>query len=262
MSENRLREPCALGELLATEGVPRLQGPVLVSRAGSPLEELLGATVYPLGAMTALAAPARRRLRDEVLRFCVGRTSPNDIVIDELSVSKEHAAIVRCHGDRWVIVDEGSRNGTHRDGERLRRGEPATLGSLATLRFGPRARLFFMHPPVFFDYLDSLRAERASRRVLPLGEAARDRDRFDRTHATEGGGTFEPMAARIIARVRSAPSAGHHYVVVTDGGLPLALRTLSEVISFVEKNGSQILRVEAAPEVGTPEVLYARGDGA
>src|SRR5947209_5294299 len=63
-------EPRSLRELL--DAPPALKGPVLVSRAMSPLEELLAAVVYPLASMRGFAAPPDRRVVDELLRFCVG----------------------------------------------------------------------------------------------------------------------------------------------------------------------------------------------
>jgi pSer/pThr/pTyr-binding forkhead associated (FHA) protein len=57
-------------------------------------------------------------LKDAVTR--VGRSLTADIEIDDISVSRRHALIVR-EGDELLILDEGSRNGTIVNGERVRR---------------------------------------------------------------------------------------------------------------------------------------------
>jgi DNA ligase (NAD+) len=44
-------------------------------------------------------------------RITIGRTSNNDVVINDSSVSRLHA-YVRREGDKWVVADAGSKNGT------------------------------------------------------------------------------------------------------------------------------------------------------
>jgi FHA domain/Domain of unknown function (DUF1707) len=50
--------------------------------------------------------------------YVVGRNPGCDLVVDDDSVSRLHASITR-EGDCWVIVDLGSRNGTHVNGWRV-----------------------------------------------------------------------------------------------------------------------------------------------
>ncbi|HUH03381.1 MAG TPA: FHA domain-containing protein [Kofleriaceae bacterium] len=64
----------------------------------------------------------------------VGRTPNNDVVIDEVTVSRFHAFFrPRDHG--WIICDSGSKNGTRLDGERMdaRREKAVTSGSRVQL---------------------------------------------------------------------------------------------------------------------------------
>ncbi len=254
--------PTRLIQILRHAAAPVVAGPVLVSEAGSPLEEALPAIVYPLASMTALPAPGGQRLPDELLRFCVGRTSANDIVVDDLSVSKTHASIVRHQNERWSLVDDGSSNGTFLDGRHLARGEAANLGVLATIRFGPRARFVFMRPAAFADYLSSLRVEVERRRLVDERPSppVKERARFDRVRTTSPGGTLEPLAARIIARLRSAPVASAFHVVL-DGALEVEAKTLSEVIALVERSPERVLRVDATLENGTLHSIHSRTVG-
>src|SRR4051812_47780877 len=48
----------------------------------------------------------------------VGRGRPADVVVDEASLSRSHARFV-FDGERVVVDDVGSRNGTFLNGERL-----------------------------------------------------------------------------------------------------------------------------------------------
>ena len=48
-------------------------------------------------------------------RVTMGRLSSCDLVVQDSTVSREHAALVR-RGDRWWVVDLGSTNGTKVNG--------------------------------------------------------------------------------------------------------------------------------------------------
>lgn len=49
-------------------------------------------------------------------RVVIGRDATADIVVPEQAVSRQHA-LLAWEGDRWILTDLGSRNGTMRDGE-------------------------------------------------------------------------------------------------------------------------------------------------
>jgi hypothetical protein len=255
-----LREPRRLGDLLGDEGVPTLEGPVLVSHAGNPADELLRAVVYPIASMAAGAAPAAFRLEDELARFGVGRTSANDIVIDDFTVSKRHASIVRHSANRWSVVDEGSSNGTFADSRKLDRGEPCALGVVTALRFGPRARFAFLHPTPFAEYAafvrDEARRRSIARPLLPPILAPPQRP-FDMVRKTQAGGTFEPLAARIVSRLRAAAGA-RRYVLRREGLPPIELELVSEVVTLVEQAPRAVLAVAAVADRGSEETIYLR----
>jgi hypothetical protein len=73
--------------------------------------------------------------------YVLGRHPDCDLVLGDDSVSRRHASITR-EGDRWLIVDLGSRNGTHVNGWRVTQanvfdGDALVLG---------RTRLVFRAP--------------------------------------------------------------------------------------------------------------------
>jgi hypothetical protein len=73
--------------------------------------------------------------------YVLGRHPDCDLVLDDDSVSRRHASIAR-EGDRWLIVDLGSRNGTQVNGWRVAEahvfdGDELVLG---------RTRLVFRAP--------------------------------------------------------------------------------------------------------------------
>lgn len=69
-------------------------------------------------------------------RFSVGRAGTNDIVIDDASVSKSHAAIALNREGKVLVADTGSTNGTFVSGHRIAYGKTAELKEGTELRFG------------------------------------------------------------------------------------------------------------------------------
>ena len=50
-------------------------------------------------------------------RLTAGRSADCDVILDDSTVSREHAAFIR-RGDAWWVVDLGSTNGTRVNGAR------------------------------------------------------------------------------------------------------------------------------------------------
>jgi diguanylate cyclase (GGDEF)-like protein len=71
--------------------------------------------------------------------FTVGRHPTNSLRVDEDSISRSHARILR-NGDEYTVEDLGSRNGTFVGGKRVTR---AKLDHDAWLQFGPRVSFRF-----------------------------------------------------------------------------------------------------------------------
>ena len=65
-------------------------------------------------------------------RSTLGRRPYNDIVLDNLAVSGEHAAITLENGEVW-IEDLGSTNGTFLDGQRIGKRQPFAPGNVVQM---------------------------------------------------------------------------------------------------------------------------------
>jgi len=68
-------------------------------------------------------------------RVVIGRGSACDLRVPDASVSGRHASI-RTHGAQWVVVDEGSTNGTRLNGEKLASQSPRPLKTGDVLLLG------------------------------------------------------------------------------------------------------------------------------
>jgi pSer/pThr/pTyr-binding forkhead associated (FHA) protein len=68
-----------------------------------------------------------------------GRSPNSDLLLDDVTVSRKHAEIIRDDSEFW-LVDQGSINGTYLNGRRVLRGR---LNSGDKLQIG-KFRLVFM----------------------------------------------------------------------------------------------------------------------
>ena len=68
----------------------------------------------------------------------IGRSSDNDVVLDDVTVSRKHANIRRS-GERFELIDLGSLNGTYVNNNSIDR---ATLSSGDEVQFGKFHMLF------------------------------------------------------------------------------------------------------------------------
>lgn len=68
-------------------------------------------------------------------RITVGRTTNNDVVLDDASVSRFHAWLE--HDDtEWKVADAGSKNGTFLNGQKLKAKKLVPLTLESRLKFG------------------------------------------------------------------------------------------------------------------------------
>src|SRR5262249_17923748 len=73
-------------------------------------------------------------------RTALGRHPDSDIFLDDITVSRRHAAITRSEG-RYLVEDVGSLNGSYVDHERVDR---AVLHHLAELQIGRFVLVFLL----------------------------------------------------------------------------------------------------------------------
>src|SRR5882672_3274442 len=86
-----------------------------------------------LTVITPEGASTRRDLDGETLR--IGRASGNDLVLQDLNVSRNHASVVR-RTEGVYIVDAGGKNGTYVNDQRIT--DPVRLGAGDRVRLGSK----------------------------------------------------------------------------------------------------------------------------
>ncbi|HEU5370620.1 MAG TPA: FHA domain-containing protein, partial [Ktedonobacterales bacterium] len=69
----------------------------------------------------------------------IGRTTGNDIIIPDLTVSRQHA-VLRFENGHWVVEDKNSANGTFVNGTRIHWPQPLAEGD--QVRFGDEIVIF------------------------------------------------------------------------------------------------------------------------
>jgi FHA domain len=75
-------------------------------------------------------------------RITIGRTSNNDLVLVDSSISRLHAYVRRA-GTGWVVADAGSKNGSFLRGEPLGARREQPLPSRAILKLGDVEMTFY-----------------------------------------------------------------------------------------------------------------------
>lgn len=108
-----------------------------VGRHGVPRDAAL--EVYPIAKKPGASFPDR---------ITLGRTSNNDLVIVEHSISRLHA-YVRPVGDGWVMADAGSKNGSWLVGEKLVPRKERPLVSRMVVRLGDIDLTFYRAADLF-----------------------------------------------------------------------------------------------------------------
>jgi hypothetical protein len=145
--------------------------PFLLSDGAIERAQKPGKTVsYDMLQSTAPGTPAANREKGTLMLLAVrkvigtfpnmitlGRTSNNDIVVPDVSISKFHAWFQRL-GDRVEVGDAGSKNGTAVNGETLPpRGARVALKSGDRIRFA-RVEVTYLDPGAAWDAVDRRRS--------------------------------------------------------------------------------------------------------
>jgi len=84
----------------------------------------------------------------------IGRTANNDVVLNDVTVSRFHA-YVKASGDSWMVCDSGSKNGTRLDGDRLDARKETALPPGSHVKFGEVDGVFYTASELY-DYLVSV----------------------------------------------------------------------------------------------------------
>jgi hypothetical protein len=216
----------------------RVVYPVLVESL--PAESLPLARVFCPMLMPARPAPPGERLDGELLRYGLGRGETNEVRVDEASISRRHAALVRAEGDVWSVADLGSSNGTWVAGDRVAPGSPApiTRGDV-TIRLGRERELRLLRAPDLKRYLASLRASVTAPTSTEV--------RLDRA-----------VVSRILLAVRTVPLVPRRFTVVLEGALVEELVAWSEFVDLIETEAARVVSVEVAAAKGKSMVVYRR----
>jgi hypothetical protein len=124
-----------LDQDLLHEPVEGVDGPRLHGKVTAEPTEM---EIYPL------AKKPGASFRD---RITIGRTSNNDVVIVDHSVSRLHGYVRQADG--WVFADAGSKNGSWIGDARLEPRREASLSSGAVLRLGDVVATFYPAAELF-----------------------------------------------------------------------------------------------------------------
>lgn len=105
--------------------------------------DVTGTSMSPLTGLTTLVVPngslAGSRYVVEADVTSIGRDLGSDIFLDDVTVSRAHAS-VRRDGDRFVVEDLGSLNGTYVNGALVDRAELTTGDEVRIGKF----KLYFL----------------------------------------------------------------------------------------------------------------------
>ncbi len=108
------------------------------SSSGHRLRTSSGITASVIGQGDPVVAVLEKS-KDNVFqrRVTMGRTTNNDIVLDDASVSRFHGWLQRDDGSgKWTLTDAGSKNGTWVQSSKLTAKKPVILENGARLRVG------------------------------------------------------------------------------------------------------------------------------
>jgi len=117
----------------------------LLEQAGSELREILVALDEGAGMLVSLVGPSRgaRYLLDPQ-RTRIGRATESEIFLDDVTVSRKHAQIIR-DGKKFSLEDQGSLNGTYLNGSittksELNDGDEVQIGKFRMHFFSGKAK--------------------------------------------------------------------------------------------------------------------------
>jgi pSer/pThr/pTyr-binding forkhead associated (FHA) protein len=190
-------------------------------------------------------------------RLSVGRDSHNHIVVDDASVSREHAAVIPVGNDH-ILEDLASANGTFVNGKRLRRrilqhGDVIELGSFHLRYLNPKvAADVDLEQTMFIAGLPDARVPDGTNPavgIVPMPTTGTARTNFPKGRVWMGAG---PRAGEVIELTRVVTMFGRlgEQAVVTR-------RPLGYYLTHVE--GKRLPRVNGQA-IGREPCLLRHGD--
>lgn len=157
-------------------------------------------------------------------RVSIGRSPENDIVLDnEPTISRFHAVLER-NGDRWLLRDLGSRNGTWLNGERVTDAMP--FESADEARIGDYVLRVQLQPELG-QTLDASDL-RAAREVINLGLSPRE---LDVIRLVAQGLSDQAIGEQLFISVKTVHS---HLDRIRD---KIGLRRRPELMRFATEHG-------------------------
>lgn len=103
----------------------------LANPVDGPLLEVVSTNEGPARAPEPIALGERTGIHALATTIRIGRAPDNDIVLDDLTVSRQHAVVRRVDQTRYDVTDVGSHNGTYLNGVRITSGVLERGGVLA-----------------------------------------------------------------------------------------------------------------------------------
>jgi hypothetical protein len=119
-ADEERRRAAELGKVVVPKAAPKVPDVNITARATMPDGPREKALVFKPGGR----------------RMSVGRASDNDLILNDKSVSKIHAALVMNREGTLMVADTGSTNGTYINGRRIAYGEARQIEDGDVVGFG------------------------------------------------------------------------------------------------------------------------------
>lgn len=118
-------------------------------------QRILAPAAGPAAHVYELIKSSGKGARDTIT---LGRTDDNDVVIAEMSISRQHASFRVISPTEWQLVDGGGRNGTRLNGVKIPSGMASAVQSGDVIAFGDVGTLL-LFPDMLLEQMDALVGE-------------------------------------------------------------------------------------------------------
>ncbi|MEO5378055.1 MAG: FHA domain-containing protein [Magnetococcus sp. DMHC-6] len=183
----------------------------------------------------------------------IGRTSENEIILDNPAVSRSHAAIVR-KGDKYLLEDLDSRNGTFVNGQRIQRHE---LQDGDSILVGKHTLLYVDHQNSSSEnsfhpgHSGTFKKERPGAQLEDIPSNAEAPSRAGHVEEDSCGTT-------ILTSIIKQPEG---YLTVLSGDLSRTKYHLSNTVTILGKDDNAEIRLTGLFTPRLVGVIHRRADG-